>query len=133
MSDGTFHIVRQTDRAFGLTFAGIFTVFFTVGWFFFDVRHDWLLVATACFLIVALVCPGVLLPLNRLWGYLAGRLSRVSNYALLGTLLYLLITPMGLVMRAFGWDAMTRRLTREGTYWSPVQRDTDASTLNDMF
>lgn len=133
MSAGSFHIVRQSDRAFGLTFAAVFTIFFSIGWFFFDARHDWLLIAAAIFLVVALACPGVLLPLNRLWGYLAGRLSHVSNYVLLGVLLYLLITPMGLVMRAFGWDALTRRLTREGTYWSPVQRDTDASTLNDMF
>ena len=125
---------RLSDRTFGLIFAAIFAIFFAVGWLFFGTTVCWLLVASGVFLILALVLAGALLPLNRLWGVLTARIHRVVNFTLLASFFYLLVLPFGLVMRLFGRDAMHRKPAPDAkTYWTPVTRHTDETTISDMF
>lgn len=125
---------RQSDRAFGLTFAGVFCVVFAVGWFGFDARLDWALVLAGLFALAAMAAPWLLLPLNRLWGRLGRGLGHVNNHALLGLFFYLMVLPMGLIIRAAGRDTMGRKFPGSaGSYWKPVERHQDGETLKDMF
>ena len=125
---------RLSDRKFGLIFAAIFAIFTTVGWFGFDVILSWAMVSSGAFLTLALIVPGLLMPLNRLWGLLTGRIHRVVNFTLLAVFFYLLVLPFGLVMRLFGRDAMDRAPgPKAASYWRPVTRHTDETTLPDMF
>ena len=125
---------RQTDRAFGLTFATVFGVIAGVGWLVFDAVLYWALAVSAVFLVIALALPGMLLPFNRLWAVFAHRLGHVNNYVLLGLFFYLIVCPAGLLLRLLGWDPMHRVLRPKAhTYWAPVGRHTDAETFRDMF
>ena len=125
---------KLSDRKFGLVFAAVFAIFTIVGWYFFDVVLRWAMISSGVFLTLALIIPGVLLPLNRFWGLLAGRIHRVVNFTLLAAFFYLLVLPFGLVMRLFGRDAMNRMpAPKAGSYWQPVTRHTDETTLPDMF
>ena len=124
---------RQSDRSFGLTFATLLVIVFLVAGFIFGTALAWPLWLAGLFAALALTVPGVLMPLNRLWGAFAARLAAVNNFVLLGVFFYLLVTPMGAVMRLFGWDPMTRTLRRSGSYWTPVNRDTNDDTMRDMF
>ena len=125
---------RLSDRKFGLIFAAIFAIFTIVGWFGFDVVLRWAMVASGTFLALALVVPGVLMPLNRLWGVVGGRIHRVVNFTLLALFFYLVVLPFGLVMRLFGRDALERAPgPKTASYWRPVTRHTDETTLPDMF
>jgi len=125
---------KQTDRAFGLTFAGVFAIIFAVAALAFDKRPLWAGAGALGFLAVALGMPGLLLPLNRLWRQFAGVTGYISNHLLLGLFYYLFVTPLGLTIRLLGQDPMCR--TKEpasATYWTPVHRQTNADTLEDMF
>jgi hypothetical protein len=125
---------KLSDRKFGLIFAAVFATFTIVGWFGFDVVLRWAMVASGTFLALALVVPGVLMPLNRLWGVLTGRIHRVVNFTLLALFFYLIVLPFGLVMRLFGRDALDRAPgPKTASYWRPVTRHTDETTLSDMF
>ena len=125
---------RLSDRKFGLIFAAIFAIFSAVGWFIFGVVVDWLLIGSGLFLAFALILPGALLPLNRLWGVLTGGIHRVVNFTLLALFFYLFVMPFGLVMRLFGRDALDRaRGPETASYWRSVTRHTDETTLPDMF
>jgi hypothetical protein len=53
-------------------------------------------------LAIALVRPALLAPLNRLWTKLALLISKVMNPVIMGILFFLVVAPIGLVMRAFG-------------------------------
>ncbi len=86
------------------------------------------------FLAFALVAPGVLFPLNRLWGWFAGKLAHLNNHLLLGLVYLLAIIPAGTIMKLFGRDPMYRRLEAgTSSYFVPVGRHTDAETLRDLF
>lgn len=125
---------RQTNRVFGLTFAVVFLVIASVGWLVFDVVWQWALVVSASFLAIALVWPGLLLVPNLLWRQLAGRIAVLNSFLLLGAVYYLVIAPVGLLMRVFRRDSMTRSFQEQtATYLTPVRRQVTAETLGDQF
>lgn len=50
--------------------------------------------------------------------YLTFPIGVVFSHLLMGVVYYGIFTPFGLVMRLFGWDAMTRKLDRgASSYW----------------
>ena len=127
-------MIRQTDRDFGLTFATIFTVIFSVVWWVFDALIIWLLLVAGIFLVLALVVPSILLPLNRLWAAFSARLAVVSNHMILGAFFLIFIIPVNLVMRVIGRDSMHRSMKSNLTsYWTPVNRQAIIENLSDMF
>jgi nitrate reductase gamma subunit len=125
---------KQSDRAFGITFAVVFTIITAVSWGFFETRQIWTVAVALLFLGIALTVPWILLPLNRLWAAFAFRLGRVNNFLLLSLFFFLFICTTGLIIRLFGRDFMHRKLdpTAE-SYWTPTTRKTNAETLQDMF
>ena len=125
---------RQSDRAFGLTFAAVFTLVFAVTWLAFDARLWWSLATAAVFFAVALTYPLALLPLNRLWGRFAMALGQLNNRLLLGIVFFGLVTPLGMALRLIGKDPRQRRYQPTAdSYLTPVTRGTDTATLRDPF
>ena len=56
----------------------------------------------AAFLLVAWLWPAALAPLNRVWTRFGLLLHRIVSPVVLGVMFFVVITPMGLVMRAAG-------------------------------
>jgi hypothetical protein len=110
----------SSDRNFGLVFAG---VFFLIGiWplFYGQTPRWWALGVAAVFALAALVKPGLLAGLNRLWIKLGVLLGRIVSPVALGILFYGVLTPVGAVMRLAGKDPL--RLKRDpgaDSYWIP--------------
>jgi hypothetical protein len=107
-----------SDRNFGLVFAGVFS--FIALWPL--VRgegvHRWPLYIAAIFLAAALVMPTALRPLNRLWFRVGMVLGKIVTPVVMGILFFVVVTPVGFLMRAFGKDPL--RLKREPaaeSYW----------------
>lgn len=123
-----------SDRAFGYALAVVFVAIFGIAWLFLELTLIWPLVVAALFGLTSLTVPWILLPLNRLWHVLAYRLGNLVNYVVLGIFYFLFFVPVGLVLRVFRWDPMNRTTSPQtGSYWSDVQRRTNAETLRDMF
>ena len=49
----------------------------------------WAIALALCFLVLAILVPVALMPLNRLWGMIAIRLAVVNNHLVLGLFFYL--------------------------------------------
>lgn len=125
---------RQSDRGFGLMFAAVFAAATALGYFVFGMLVWTTLVLSLAFLGLALAAPGLLMPLNRLWAALAMRLGAINNFLLLSAFFYLVVWPMGAVMRLVGRDAMERKIERSRpSYWREVRRQATGDTLSDMF
>lgn len=125
---------RLSDRNFGLSFAAVFGLIATVGWFVIGSYYPWVVGTALAFLSTALVWPTLLLPLNRLWEQLGHCLGRVSNSIILSTFFYAVITPVGVLMRLIGTDPMHRRMDRGAdSYFTPIRRQASPETFPDMF
>lgn len=123
-----------SNRVFGLAFAAVFAVISTIGWLAFDEKVYWAWGASGTFLTLALIAPGVLLPLNRLWRPIADRLGHLNNWIVLGLFFYAVLVPMAVLLRLFGRDPMHRAMDSEETsYWIPVTRHATAETFPDLF
>ena len=87
-----------SNRSFGWTFTGFFAL---VAFF-----QPWLLALAALTAIVTLARTHWLAPFNRAWMKLAEVLHRVVSPVVLGLIFFGLFTPVALVMRACGRDAV---------------------------
>src|SRR5215471_8978189 len=108
----------STDRAFGLVFTGLFLLIGLAPLIFGRPMRIWSLVVAAIFGVIAAVMPALLAPLKRVWTKFGLLLHKVVSPVVLGAAFYLMITPMGLVMRLFGKDLLRLRFDRASpTYW----------------
>ena len=111
-------VKQSSDRAFGLVFAAVFVLIAL--WPLLDGAGPrwWALAVAGAFALLALAAPRVLAPANRLWHRFGLLLGRLVNPLVMGLLFYLVVTPTGLILRAFGKDPL--RLGRDpdaASYW----------------
>ncbi|MFZ5523317.1 MAG: SxtJ family membrane protein [Pseudomonadota bacterium] len=114
------HIEGSSDRAFGLVFAGVFLVIAGIPLFHGEVMRWWSVGVAAVFVLVALVKPALLAGLNRLWMKLGILLGKVVSPIALGILFYVVITPIGVVIRLTGKDPLRLKFDPDAeSYWIP--------------
>ena len=128
---GQSEIKADSERQFGLFFAGIFLV---VGlWPMLDgspVRW-WAFGVAGVFLLAALLRPRTLIPFNRLWFKLGLALASISAPVAMSLVFYLALTPTALIMRVLGKDPLRLKMDRStDSYW--ITRDHSAEMLGSM-
>ena len=124
-------IEGSTDRGFGLTVGGILLVIALVrvglGWWSSGAVHfgwfEWALGGVgAALLVLGLIAPSILAPLNKAWTKLGLLLFKIVNPIVLGLIFLVTIVPIGLLLRAFGKDPLRLKFEPETTsYW--ITRD----------
>jgi hypothetical protein len=113
-------VPRPSDRKFGLLFFVVFGLLAAFSWWRGSVAFRYWLALSAAFLLVALVVPRALRPLNRAWMAFAVLLHHVTSPIILGVVFFVLFTPVALVMRLAKRDLMRRRFDRDAkSYWIP--------------
>jgi hypothetical protein len=111
-------VKKSSERTFGLVFAAFLCVIGLVPLIHHGHIRLWALVAAAVFLVVALVVPRILQPLNHLWFLLGRLLHRIVNPLVMGVLFYVVITPAALLIRLAGWDLLSlKRDPKAQSYW----------------
>jgi len=99
-------------------FAGVFTAIALLPLVHGGAVRLWALVPAAIFLLVALVAPSILGPLNRLWLKFGLLLHKILSPVVLGIMFFLVITPIGMFLRARGKDPLRLKPNRQSkTYW----------------
>ena len=107
-----------SDRSFGMVFAAFFVL---VG--LTPLRHGlpiriWALALAGLFLLVALLFPFVLRPLNRLWFRFGLLLGKITTPIVMGLFFFLAVTPMAWLSRRVGRDPLRlRRDEAAASYW----------------
>jgi Saxitoxin biosynthesis operon protein SxtJ len=97
-------------RKFGLTVGGVFLVLGTISWYRGHTIAPRIMWALGVLLVVpGLLAPAVLRPVQKGWMGMATVLGEVNSRIILGVLFFLVVTPIGFVMRLFG-DPLRRSL-----------------------
>jgi len=82
----------------------------------------WSLIVSALVALVTVAAPSLLTVPNRLWLRFGLLLHRIVSPVVLGIMFYLVVMPMGLLMRALGKDFLRlRRNDSAESYW--IKRD----------
>ncbi len=121
-------------RNFGLIVGGIFLIIGTwpLVWRGEGMRL-WALGIGAVLVPLGLLIPAVLAPVFKIWMKVGHVLDWINTRIILGILFYGLITPMGMVMRLFGWDAMRRVLVRDAQTYRVVRQPRPKSHMTRQF
>ena len=68
------------------------------------------------------------------WIYLAYPIGWIISHVILGATYYLLMTPIGMLIRLFGYDSMSRRFDKQAdSYWKRRDRKIESSRYFKQF
>jgi len=127
-------VAGSSDRGFGFVFAAVFLIVALWPLLGGALPYWWALAVSGLFLLVSLVRPGLLAPLNRLWTRFGLLLHRVTNPIIMGFLFFFLITPFGLVRRLLRPDPLSlKRRDDLDSYWTEREAAQEATSMERQF
>ena len=133
------HVIPELDRKglrqFGLItgaiVAGLFGILFP--WLFERAWPLWPWIVLVVLGSLGLAVPEVLKPIHRAWMKFGLLVSRVTMPLLLGFVFFLLISPMALVRKFMGHDAMAREFDKNASTYRVTSEQKPAQTLEKPF
>ena len=122
----------SSNRSFGLVF---FVVFLIIGlWPLLDGGQFkiWSLFFSLLFLVLGLMNSKLLTPLNLLWTKFGILLGNVFAPIVMSFIFFLVVTPIGLLMRIMGRDLLRTKYNKSGkSYW--IKREKRITKMNQQF
>ena len=111
----------RAEKEFGLIVGGVFVLLGS--WWIYRgkfLNAAYVLICLGVVLILfGVVAPRLLVVPRKLWMKLAEGMSYVSSRIILAIVFFLVLTPIGLVKRAMGWDPLQRRAGSRDSFWQP--------------
>ncbi len=106
-----------SNRSFGLLF---FVVFLIIGlWPLINdnIIRYWSLIISFIFLLLGLANSKFLSPLNLIWFKFGLLLGRFISPIVMGIIFFLVVTPIGILMRLINKDLLNLKYNNENSYW----------------
>ncbi len=93
----------------------------------------WAILPGALLIPAGLVAPTILGPIFKIWMKVGHVMGWINTRIILGVLYFGLITPMGVVMRLFGWDSMSRALSPNAESYRVVRQPRPRAHMTRQF
>lgn len=126
--------LRKFGFIMGAMIVLIFGLFFP--WVLDKTRETWPIwpfIAMAVFFSLAIVAPKVLAPVNTIWLKIGHVLGWINTRIILGIMFFLLIFPIGLVLKLFGKDGMKRKMSDDVDSYRVIVKPRDKNHLEKPF
>jgi hypothetical protein len=122
---------RSELRTFGLMFGGMLALIFglVIPWLWSLSHPLWPWIAATVFWIAALIVPRALGPINRAWIRVGMVLGWINSRIILGLVFFLMFTPVAIVMRMVGRDAMNRKFDPDAKTYRIKSKQPDNGQL----
>ena len=122
----------SSNRNFGLVFFIIFLIVSLWPLTYEGPIRIWTVIISLVFLILGLMNSKLLTPLNKLWFKFGMILGAIFAPVVMGVVFFLVVTPIGLVMKIMGRDLLNKKYDKKKrTYW--IKRDTLIGTMKRQF
>ena len=121
----------SSNRSFGIVF---FIVFFLIAIYPLinqeGIRY-WSILISIIFLILGLFNSRILTPLNRLWFKFGIFLGRIVTPLIMAIIFFLVVTPIGVLMRAIKKDLINLKFNTNKSYW--ISKEGPKSKMKNQF
>ena len=107
----------SSNRSFGIVF---FVVFLLISIYPLINQSEirlWSLIISIIFLVLGIANSKFLTPLNKLWFRFGLFLGKIISPIIMGVIFFLVVTPIGLLMRLLKKDLLNLKINDEKTYW----------------
>ena len=121
----------SSNRSFGIVF---FIVFLLIALYPLLKDNDlriWSLVISFIFLILGLINSKILTPLNRLWFKFGLLLGRFMSPLIMGIIFFVVVTPIGIIIRLLKKDLLNLKYNKKETYW--IDKSGPKSKMKNQF
>ena len=126
----------RREREFGLIVGAVFSAL-GLWWLYrgkFATVASVLALVGSLLIFFGLVLPRVLVGPRKAWMKLAEGMAYVSSRVILALIFFLVLTPIGLIKRAMGWDPLHRRENPRDSFWLPYpERQHDPRHYEKMY
>ena len=107
-----------SNRSFGIVFFIVFVLVATYPLLNQGEVRIWSLIISFLFLFLGLLNSKILTPLNKLWFRFGLFLGKIISPIIMGVIFFLVVTPIGMLMRLFGKDVLNLKLNKKkSSYW----------------
>ncbi len=120
-----------TNRSFGIVFSLVFLLIALYPLINNEDIRLWSLVISLIFLALGLINSKILSPLNKIWFKFGIILGLVVSPVIMGIIFFLVVTPIGFIMRLLGKDILNLKYQNDKSYW--IQKNGPKSNMNNQF
>jgi len=122
-------------KDFGLIMAVMLMLMFglVLPWLFSYSTPYWPFIAAVVFAVVALTRPVLLGPVNSIWLKISDVLGWINTRLVMGVMFFLLIAPIGILMRLLGKDTLDNKLSEQQTSYRIITKVRDKKHLEKPF
>ena len=120
-----------SNRSFGIVF---FIVFFLIATYPLLSEGDlrlWSLFISIIFLILGILNSKILSPLNKIWFKFGIFLGKIVSPLVMGLIFFVVVTPIGILMRFLNKDLLNLKFNKNSTYW--IEKNGPKSKMKNQF
>jgi len=134
----TAEVTKSDLRKFGLIMGGMFALIFGllfpwIGDKTKDTWPMWPFIVMAVFWAVAIVAPQILRPVNEVWIKIGNVLGFINTRIILGLMFFVMIFPIGMLLKLFGKDGMDRKLNKDADTYRKITKQRNKEHLEKPF
>ena len=127
----TEKITLPSNKSFGLVFFIVFLIISLYPLINGQSIRLWSLIISLIFLVLGLLNSKFLAPLNKVWFKFGLILGKIISPIVMGIIFFLVVTPIGLIMRILGKDLLNLKYNKNKSYW--IEKTGPKSKMNNQF
>ena len=120
-----------SNKSFGIVFFIVFLIIAIYPILSNGNLRLWSLVISLVFLILGLINSRFLTPLNKLWFKFGIFLGKIISPVIMGIIFFLVVTPIGLLMRLLKKDVLNLSFNDNKSYW--IEKNGPKSKMKNQF
>ena len=105
-----------SNRSFGIVFFILFLLIALYPMINSEGIRMWSIIVSLIFLVLGLLDSKILTPLNKIWFKFGMLLGRIISPFIMGIIFFLVVTPIGLIMRILGKDLVNLKYNNNKQY-----------------
>ena len=121
----------SSNRSFGIVFFIVFLLIALYPLSYSGEIRVWSSIISLIFLVLGLLNSKILTPLNKLWFRFGIFLSKIISPLIMGIIFFLVVTPIGLIMRILGKDVLNLKYNKNKSYW--IEKNGPKSKMKNQF
>jgi hypothetical protein len=120
-----------SNKSFGIIFFVVFLLIAAYPLINNGELRVWSLVLSLAFLILGLLNSKILYPLNKIWFKFGLLLGRIVSPLVMVIIFFLVVTPIGLLMRILNKDLLNLKFNKSKSYW--IEKNEQKSKMKNQF
>ena len=121
----------SSNRNFGIVFFVVFLLIALYPLTYGGEIRIWSLIISILFLILGLLNSKILAPLNKIWFKFGILLGKIVSPLIMGIIFFLVVTPIGFIMRLLGKDLLNLKYNKNKSYW--IEKKDPKSKMKNQF